>query len=64
LAIPVGLSLHCFGFSRETRKDCSFVSPVRPTVPPSPRHNPLRRRNFGLAAFVGINSRSQLEFRC
>jgi hypothetical protein len=26
--------------------------------------NPLCWRNFGIAAFVGINSRSQLEFRC
>jgi hypothetical protein len=32
LANPVGFSLHCF--SRETRKDCLIVFPVRPTVPP------------------------------
>src|SRR4030095_8756417 len=59
LASPVGFSLHCF--SRETRKDCLIVFPVRPTVPPPLR--PIRSvDDLGLAALVGINSRSQLEF--
>ena len=39
-----------------------FAGPTHGFLPR--RAQSARWRNFGLAAFVGINSRSQLEFRC